>query len=65
MQTIKHIKAEIGEECRVDVDMLHETLAKLPAELYLKLYRKMQEKISGYPCWGLNPYIPPKEEQEK
>ncbi len=49
MQTIKHIKAELGEECKVDVDMLHDALTKLPAEIYLKLYHKMQEKVLGYP----------------
>jgi len=49
MQTIKHIKGEYGEECKVDVDMLHDDLTKLPAEMYLKLYHKMQEKVLGYP----------------
>lgn len=49
MQTIKNITAEIGEECRVDVDMLHDALTKLPAEIYLKLYHKMQVKVLGYP----------------
>lgn len=49
MQTIKNITVELGEECRVDVDMLNDALTKLPAEIYLKLYHKMQEKVLGYP----------------
>lgn len=49
MQTIKSLTAETGEECRVDVDVLHDTLTKLPAELYLKLYHEMHVKIYGYP----------------
>ncbi len=57
MTTIKRILAESGEECEVDVDILHDTLSKLPAELYLKLYHKMQEKVLGYPPYyvGCNP----------
>lgn len=52
METIKRITAEIGEECKVDIEMLHETLIKLPAKMYLELYRKMYEKI-----YGLPPYL--------
>lgn len=52
MQTIKNILAEGGEECKVDVDILHDTLTKLPADIYLKLYHKMQEKVFGHPYWG-------------
>ncbi len=48
MQTVKNILAEGGEECKVDVDILHDTLTKLPADIYLKLYHKMQEKVIGY-----------------
>ncbi len=48
MKTIKNIIAESGEDCRVDIDMLHEGLLGLPAEMYLKLYHKMQEKVMGY-----------------
>lgn len=48
MQTIKNITAEVGEECRVDVDILHDALTKLPAEMYLNLYRKMHMNIYGY-----------------
>lgn len=47
--TVKNITAEMGEDCNVDVDILHDTLSKLPAEMYLKLYHKMQEKVLGYP----------------
>lgn len=49
METIKHITAETGEECKVDIEVLHETLTKLPAEMYFELYRKMYEKIYGLP----------------
>lgn len=49
METIKHITAEAGEECKVDIEMLHETLTKLPAKMYFELYRKMYEKIYGLP----------------
>jgi len=49
MVTIKHIIAEAGEECNVDIDVLHDTLLKLPAEMYLNLYQKMHMRIYGYP----------------
>lgn len=49
METIKHIMAETGEECKVDIELLHETLLKLPAEMYLELYKKIYAKIYGYP----------------
>lgn len=49
LETIKNITVEMGEECKVNVDILHETLAKLPAEIYLQLYQKMHEKVLGYP----------------
>ncbi|WP_304841221.1 hypothetical protein [Phocaeicola sartorii] len=52
MKTIKNIIAESGDDCRVDIDMLHEALLGLPAELYLKLYHKMQEKVIGYPYYA-------------
>lgn len=42
MGTIKRITAESGEECMVDVEILHDTLLKLPASLYIELYRLMQ-----------------------
>lgn len=49
METIKNITAETGEECKVDVEVLHETLTRLPANIYFELYRKMYEKIYGMP----------------
>ena len=49
MTTTKTIIGERGEDCKVDVDILHEGLLGLPAELYLKLYHKMHVKIYGYP----------------
>lgn len=48
MQTIKNIIAESGEECKVDIDMLHDGLKKLPAEMYLDLFHKMYIGIYGY-----------------
>ena len=55
MKTIKNIIAESVEDCRVDLDIMHESLTKLPAEMYLNLYRKMHTNIYGYPPvvnWG-------------
>lgn len=52
--TVKNITAEMGEDCNVDVDILHDILSKLPAEMYLKLYHKMQRKVLGEPYWGCN-----------
>ncbi|MDE5966527.1 MAG: hypothetical protein K2G89_06815 [Lachnospiraceae bacterium] len=52
METLKTIQVEMGEECKIDIDILHDALAKMPAEMYLKLYHKMQEKVVGYPYWG-------------
>lgn len=49
MKTIKNISIELGEECKVDVDILYKTLSKLPAEIYLELCRKMHMNIYGYP----------------
>lgn len=48
---VKNIKAEMGEECEVDVLVLHETLLKLPAEKYLLLHQRMKEHVDGYPYW--------------
>lgn len=49
METIKRITAEIGEECKVDIESLHGTLLKLPAGMYFELYKKMHERIYGLP----------------
>lgn len=46
---VKRIMAELGDECEVNVDVLHETLLKLPAEKYIELYKKMYAKIYRYP----------------
>lgn len=54
MVMIKSIVAEAGEECKVDIDILHETLKQLPADMYIDLFRKMQEKIYGYPAYQAN-----------
>lgn len=55
MRTTKTVIIECGEDCKVDVDILHEALLGLPAEMYLNLYRKMRMNIYGYPPvtnWG-------------
>ncbi len=49
MGTVTNITVEMGEECKVDVNILHKTLEKLPADMYLDLFHKMQMKIYGYP----------------
>lgn len=63
MITTKTIIGERGEDCKVDVDILHEGLLGLPAELYLKLYHKMQEKVMSYSYIGAC-YAPISEESE-
>ncbi len=52
VRTTKTIIGECGEDCKVDIDILHEGLLGLPAELYLKLYHKMQEKVIGFPYYA-------------
>lgn len=42
---VKRIMTELGDECEVDVEILHNALLNLPAEKYLELYHKMQGKI--------------------
>ena len=49
MGTITNISVEMGKECKVDVNILHKTLERLPADMYLDLFHKMQMKIYGYP----------------
>ena len=51
METIKRITVEVGEECNVDIDILHDNLSKLPAEMYLKLFHKMQIKMYSNPIF--------------
>lgn len=55
METVKSISVDLGEECKVNADILHNALIKLPAEIYLELFRKMHMNIYGYPLvtnWG-------------
>lgn len=52
METIKTITAEKGEDCRVNIDMLEENLAKLPTAAYIELYHKMQTRLCGYTNFG-------------
>lgn len=43
---IERIVVESGTEpCDVDVNMLHEALLALPAEIYLRLYQMMKPRI--------------------
>ncbi len=50
---IKRILADAGEECEVNVEELHDKIiSQLPAEMYLDLFHKMQEKIYGYPAYA-------------
>ena len=45
---ITEIIAKTGEEeCRVDVDKLHEALLLLPADKYIELYHEMRSRIEG------------------
>ncbi len=52
---VKRIAAEAGEECEVDIEILHNTLLNLPAEKYIELYHKMQGKIIGTYYMGCCP----------
>lgn len=63
LETIKNITVEMEGECKVNVDILHETLSKLPAEIYLQLYHKMQEKVLGYPPFYCGCSVPNVEEE--
>lgn len=46
VSNIKRIVVESGTEpCDVNLDMLHETLLALPAEIYLRLYQMMKSRI--------------------
>lgn len=48
----EEIKVALEEECKVDVDILHDTLLKLPAEKYLDLYKRMYAKIYRFPLFS-------------
>ena len=55
METITSVTAETGGVCKVDVDALHdEIIVKLPADMYIKLFHKMQMKIYDNPSLSLN-----------
>ena len=52
MENIVNILAEAGNEpCRVDLVLLHDTLLRLPAKMYLGLYYMMKAEIEGRPCF--------------
>lgn len=47
-RVITEITAKFAdEECKVDVDKLHEILLALPAEKYIDLYHAMKSRIEG------------------
>ncbi len=47
-KVITEITAKFAdEECKVDVDKLHEVLLALPAEKYIALYHAMKSRIEG------------------
>lgn len=41
-----------SEPCNIDINLLHETLLKMPAEKYLELYALMRMNMKFYspPC---------------
>lgn len=46
-EIIKNICVEVSNDlCQVDIDMLEETLLRLPAGLYLELFTKMKNRIN-------------------
>lgn len=46
-EIIKNICVEVSNDlCQVDIDMLEETLLRLPAGLYLELFNKMKNRIN-------------------
>ena len=50
---ITEITAKVGEEeCKVDVEKLHEILLALPAEKYISLYHAMKNRIEGKVVYG-------------
>lgn len=45
---IVSITVQMGTEpCKVDVEVMHETLLQLPAEKYLELYHMMKDRVEN------------------
>lgn len=45
---VKTLTVEFAsEDCNVDVNVLHDTLLRLPAEKYLALYKLMSEELKN------------------
>lgn len=55
-ENITRITVEYGETCEVDVEELYETLKKLPASIYISLYRKMQIHLGSIPAYPVLNY---------
>ena len=43
--TVTNMTVELGEQCKVEVEQLHNALLSLPADIYLELYRRMTDDI--------------------
>lgn len=48
MNNIISMTVQTGTEpCKVDVEVMHETLLQLPAEKYLELYHMMKDRVEN------------------
>ena len=48
MKGIRNIVCELSDSnCTVDVNVLHEFLLRMPAELYIRLFHLMTERITN------------------
>ena len=48
MKEIRNIVCELSDSnCTVDVNVLHESLLRMPAELYIRLFHLMTERITN------------------
>lgn len=48
MKVIKNIEITSSDEFDIDVDHLYETLLFLPADAFIKLFKKMYGRIYGF-----------------
>ena len=48
MKGIRNIVCELSDSnCTVDVNVLHESLLRMPAEVYIRLFHLMTERITN------------------
>ena len=48
MKGIRNIECELSDSnCTLDVNVLHEFLLRMPAELYIRLFHLMTERITN------------------